>query len=122
VASEPTEAGLPRGGRYPHWRPTTAPPFQRDTKDFIVTIDKRTQRKIDRQLQSESRWLQKVLFNLGKAREARAKLSDVTGSEPDPVVVVKNSKIALDDLEEAIQARVKDVMEQLGQGIHRLPS
>lgn len=87
-----------------------------------MTVDKRTQRKIDRQLQSESRWLQKVLFALGKAREARGKLADVTGSKPDPVAIVNGSKVTLDDLEEAIQSRVKDVMEQLGQGIHRLPS
>jgi hypothetical protein len=86
-----------------------------------VTIDKRTQRKIDRQLQSESRWLQKVLFAMGKAREARGKLSEITGDAPDPVKVGR-SKLSLDELEEAIQDRVKVVMEELGQGIHRLPS
>lgn len=86
-----------------------------------MTIDKRTQRKIDRQLQSESRWLQKVVFALGKAREARDKLSEITGDNPDPVKIGR-SRLSLGDIEDALQERVKDVMEELGQGIHRLPS
>lgn len=86
-----------------------------------MTIDNRTQSKIDRQLQSESRWLQKVVFALGKAREARGKLSEITGDQPDPVKI-RRSTVSLGELEGALQDRVKDVMAELGQGIHRLPS
>lgn len=87
-----------------------------------LAIDKQKQRKIDRQLQSESRWLQKVLFALGKAREAREKLADTEGSKPDPLVMLDDgTKLSFEDLEKPIQARVEELLQRLGQGKHRLP-
>ena len=84
--------------------------------------DRQTQRKIDRQRQNESRWLQKVLFALGKAREAREKLTEVTGDKLDPLVVLDDgTKIPVDTLEEIVRARIDTLMEHLGQGPHRLP-
>ena len=84
--------------------------------------DRQTQRKIDRQRQSESRWLQKVLFDLGKAREARGKLSEVTGDDLNPLIVLEDgTQLPLDTLEEIIRARIDTLMEHLGQGQHRLP-
>lgn len=84
--------------------------------------DRQTQRKIDRQLQNESRWLQKVLFALGKARQAREALADLPGQKPDPLIVLDDgTSVKLDALEEVIRVRVAEVMEQLGQGPHRLP-
>jgi len=85
--------------------------------------DPQLQRKIDSQLQSESRWLQKVLFALGKATEARVKLSEVqTGRLNDLIVLDDGTKVPLDKLEEIIRTRIDDLMEALGQGPHRLPT
>lgn len=84
--------------------------------------DRQLQRKIDRQLQNESRWLQKVLFDLSKAREARVKLSEVRDESLNPLIVLDDgTKIPLDTLEEIIRARIDTLMEALGQGPHRLP-
>ena len=84
--------------------------------------DRQLQRKIERQLQNESRWLQKVLFDLGKAREARLKLAEVRDENLNPLIVLDDgTKIPLDKLEEIIRARIDVLMEALGQGAHRLP-
>lgn len=82
-------------------------------------MDKRDQRKLERQLQGESRWLQKTLFALGKAREAREKLSETKGKKLDPLIALKDgTTISLDALEEVIQERVTQLREALGQGIY----
>lgn len=87
-----------------------------------MTTDKQLQRKIDRQLQNESRWLQKVMFALGKAREARVKLAEVRGDDLNPLIVTEDgTQIPLDDLEAIIRKRIDDLLEALGQGPHRLP-
>ena len=87
-----------------------------------LTTNRQLQRKIDRQLQNESRWLQKVMFALGKAREARVKLADIKDEKPNPLIVLEDgTKIPLDTLEEIIRARIDDLMAALGQGPHRLP-
>ena len=86
-----------------------------------MAADKQLQRRIDRQLQSESRWLQKVIFALGKAKQAREKLSEIQGEKPAPLITLDDgTKVPLDDLEKVIQARVEELMAALGQGLHRL--
>jgi hypothetical protein len=84
-----------------------------------VTDDKRRQRQIDKQRESEARWLQKVLFALGKAREAREKLVDATGEDLNPLITLDDgTKVPLDKLETIIQSRVETLMEALGRGIY----
>jgi hypothetical protein len=84
--------------------------------------DQHAERRIDRQRESESRWLQKVLFDLGKAREAREKLAEVAGEDLNPLIVTEDgTKIPLDTLEEIIRTRIDTLMEHLGQGQHRMP-
>lgn len=84
--------------------------------------DRQLQRKIDRQLQNESRWLQKVLFALSKAREARMKLAETRGDDLNPLIVLEDgAQIPLDTLESIIRTRIDDLMQELGQGPHRLP-
>lgn len=79
-------------------------------------VDTQTQRKLDRQIESESRWLQKVLFALGKAREAREKQAEITGARLDPLIVLEDgTRLPLDRLEEIILARADHLMEELGQ-------
>lgn len=77
--------------------------------------EQRRQRQIDKHRENEARWLQKVLFALGKAREARSKLSEATGDDLNPLVTLDDgSKLPLDTLEEMINKRVDDLMEALG--------
>ncbi len=86
-----------------------------------MTVPPKSQRQLERHLQSESRWLQKVLFALGKARQAREKLAEIPGRDPDPLIQLSDgTRIPLDNLEEIIRARVADLMAELGQGTHRL--
>ena len=80
-----------------------------------MAVSKQQQRKIDRLLQSESRWLQKILFAVGKAREAREKLADATGDKLDTLIVVGGKKVKLEDLETALHERVTENMTALGQ-------
>lgn len=84
-----------------------------------MTDDKRLQRRIDKQREEESRWLQKVLFSLTKAREAREKLTDLSGEELNPLITLDDgTQIELDKLESIIEGRVEDLMDALGQGVY----
>ena len=71
-------------------------------------------------MQNESRWLQKVQFALGKAREARQKLSETNGEDLDPLVTLDDgSSIPMDTLDKVIQNRIDHLMESLDQGDYR---
>lgn len=84
-----------------------------------MTDDKRLLRRIDKQREEESRWLQKVLFSLGKAREAREKLTELSGEELNPLITLDDgTQIELDKLESIIEGRVEDLMDALGQGVY----
>jgi hypothetical protein len=85
-------------------------------------LQRQLQRKIDGHLQSESSWLQKVLFALGKAREARDKLA-ATGGDPLPPLFESEdgTHVPIEFLEASLKHRIGVVMESLGQGVHRLP-
>ena len=87
-----------------------------------MTTGSHLERKIERQLQNESRWLQKVLFALGKAKEARTKLAETRGDQLNPLIVLEDgTQIPVDALETIIRKRIDTLMEALGQGPHRLP-
>lgn len=78
--------------------------------------DTQTRRKLESQIENESRWLQRTLFDLGKAREARAKHTEISGETLDPLIVLDDgTRLPLDRLEEIIQARVDILMQDLGQ-------
>ncbi len=84
-----------------------------------MTDDKRLLRRIDKQREEESRWLQKVLFSLSKAREAREKLTELSGEELNPLITLDDgSQIELDKLESIIEGRVEDLMDGLGRGVY----
>lgn len=77
--------------------------------------DKRQARQIEKYRDGEARWLQKVLFSLGKARDARAKLAEATGDDLNPLITLDDgTSIPLDTLEAIIQGRVATLMEALG--------
>ncbi len=83
-----------------------------------VPEDPRKQQKIDKQKDSEARWLQKMLFAAGKAREAREKLVEVSGDDLNPLITLDDgTKIPLDTIEELVQKRVDTLMDALGRTI-----
>jgi hypothetical protein len=84
-----------------------------------LTIDKRKERQIDKHRENEARWLQKVLFDLNKARDAREKLAETSGEELNPLITLEDgSKVPLDTLEEIIDQRVTQLMDALGKSVY----
>lgn len=82
-------------------------------------MDKRNDRQVNKHRDSEARWLQKVLFSLGKARDARSKLADAAGEDLNPLITLDDgTQIPLDTLEEIIKKRVDALMEALGRNIY----
>jgi hypothetical protein len=75
------------------------------------------QRKIDKHRDSEAHWLQKVQFDLAKARVAREKLAEAKGDDLNPLITLdEGTKVSIDQLDEIIQKRVDDLMSALGRG------
>ena len=86
----------------------------------LVQEDARRQSQINKHRESEARWLQKVLFAVGKAREARRKLAETTGDELNPLITLDDgAQVPLDTLEEIIKKRVEFLMDGLGRRSHR---
>ena len=83
-----------------------------------LSDDARQQRKIDKQKDSEARWLQKMLFAAGKAREAREKLAEVSGGDLNPLITLDDgTQVPLDTIEEIVQKRVDTLMDALGRTV-----
>lgn len=74
---------------------------------------RRRKRQQIRLLQRQSTWLQKALFALGKAEEAREKLADSKGDDDDTPLQLKigSSDVSIEDLEEGLQAHVETLLE-----------
>lgn len=76
--------------------------------------DKRQLRKERRLVQSESRWMQKALFALNKAEDAREKLAKTREENGDTAVVnIGGNDLSIDALRTAIQDRVETLAEVL---------
>lgn len=76
--------------------------------------DKRQLRKERQLVQSESRWMQKALFALGKAEDARDKLAKARNEDARPETVSVGGKdLSLDTLRDAIQDRIETLAEVL---------
>ena len=83
-----------------------------DTKEA-----RRLERKITKQREDEARWLQKVLFGLNKASDARTKLVEATEEELNPLITLDaGTQVTLDTLQAIMQKRVDDLRDSLGQG------
>ena len=66
-----------------------APP-RRATRDAQPAKDKRQLVQERKFLRSQSRWLQKALFALGKAEDDQEKLAEVRGERHEPMAVTVN--------------------------------
>lgn len=85
---------------------------------MATTAEKRRENRARRIIRSESRWLQKAIFALGKAEEARTKLADLYEDEAEEFTVKVNGKKkdvgeigAL--LREAVEERLQKQREEL---------
>lgn len=76
------------------------------------TKERRRKRKEIRLIQSHSSWLQKALFALQKADDARDKLSDARGDdEAEPFVLSHDgSDISVEAFEEALEGRIQELL------------
>ena len=59
---------------------------------MATTAEKRRENRARRLVRSESRWLQKAIFALSTAEEARAKLADLYDDDPEEFSVEVNGK------------------------------
>ena len=65
-------------------------------------------------LRSESGWLQKALFALGKASDAHEKLSELNGEEHEPLRVrIKGKTYDIDSVTDAVRDAVMERTESL---------
>lgn len=86
----------------------------------VTTLDRQTQRKLNRLRESESRWLQKAAFALGKTREAREKLSEAMAEDLEPVITLDDgTTVTLAEVERHIRERVEALRSGLGEGNFR---
>jgi len=70
-------------------------------------------------MQDESRWLQKTLFALHKARQTRTKIAEVRDETLNPLITLEDgTAIPLDTLDDVIRERVEFLRKELGQGVH----
>jgi hypothetical protein len=85
-------------------------------------LQRQHQRKVERQLQDESAWLQKLLFTLDKLDKARSKLAQQQPLQP-LIVLDDGTPVPIGLVSLNVRRRANEVMRALGQGPHnRLPS
>ncbi len=83
---------------------------------------RRRKRRDMRFLQREATWLQKALFALGKAEEAREKLADGRDeASPEYVLEVEGQRLPMEELEDALEQRVKELLEALRELRRQVP-
>lgn len=76
------------------------------------SAERRRKRKEIRLMNSESVWLQKALFAVRKAEEARDKLADARDEDPEPYTMpVDGNELSMEALEDALEARAKKLRE-----------
>jgi hypothetical protein len=73
-------------------------------------------------MSSESAWLQKALFALQRAQDARGKLADARGEEAVGFVLdLDGDQLAVTDFQAAMENRVKVLLDEVGARRKTLP-
>lgn len=79
-----------------------------------MALDRRRQRQETKLLQSEFRWLQKARFALFKVNEARAKLAESRGEDPESVTFsIDERPVELGHVREAVEERIEVLDEKI---------
>lgn len=80
----------------------------------MAQATRQQQRRMKKLLQTEARWLQRILFGLNKAQEAREKLADLKGEDVEPIHVdAKKGTVTLDSFREALTERTEMLIDAL---------
>ena len=81
---------------------------------MATSKDKRQSVQEQKILRSESGWLQKALFALGKASDAHEKLSELNGDEHEPLLVtIDGETFDIDLVTDAVKDAVMERTESL---------
>lgn len=76
--------------------------------------DRRRYRRETQLLSSESAWLQKALFALQKAEDAREKLTESRGDEDAPFHLFPDgSTLVLEDIQEGLENRIRELLDEV---------
>lgn len=87
----------------------------------MANDEQRQRRREIRMLQQESVWMQKMLFALRKVEDVRDRLADLRDEEAEAwTLEVAGEDVALADLEDGIEARVKEVLDTVRERRGRL--
>ena len=79
-----------------------------------MSAERRQLRREIRLIQGESVWLQKALFALRKAEEAREKLADARGEEAEEYLLdAEGGRLRLEVLEEALEERAGELLKRV---------
>lgn len=74
----------------------------------------RDKRLLMKAMQSESTWLQKALFALQKAADARSTVAEISGEDLGELRAPAKGKWAkMSDFQSALEVRVSDIMDDL---------
>ncbi|MDX1467746.1 MAG: hypothetical protein R3258_00230 [Acidimicrobiia bacterium] len=92
---------------------------QTKPKSKTAKEERKRNRKLQQLRESESRWWQRVLFDLTKARAARDSLAEFNGEVVNPLMTLEDgTSVDLNDLGRVIEGRVEELMEALGKSTY----
>ena len=79
-----------------------------------MATDRRQRRKEIKLLSNESAWLQKALFALQKAEDARERLADARGEEDvEFVLELDGNELSVEEFQEAMEGRIKFLLDEV---------
>lgn len=77
-----------------------------------MSKDRQQQRREMRHIKNESVWLQKALFALRKAEDAREQLSDIRNEKVESYAIpIGDRDIVFEDLEDALDVRIESLIK-----------
>lgn len=81
----------------------------------MSTQDRNRQRREIRHLKNESVWLQKALFDLRKAEDAREQLADLRNEKVDTykIPIGEDGEISFEEIEQGLDRRIEALMKQV---------
>ena len=76
--------------------------------------DRRRYRRETQLLSSESAWLQKAVFALQKAEDAREKLAESRGEDAGGLELsVNDSQVSIDEVQDGLEGRARTIQDEV---------